>query len=314
MARTIYSALMVGFLLIPAGASQADVIVQNTATPGFPGTFNYIGYNASSVAFGQPVASQFLAFGGRFHTSPLSDQQTFAAQTTVTATQNGHSFNVPYLNSLPDPNLFFKTIAYDPSLRGSWELSVSNPNYAPVTFNTSAIPASLAQPTFITGIALSGSSNTAQTATTPRISWTQPAYNPPAGYGQATRVFIVDLNDNQRVIYRADMSNSQTTFDVPAEANLSQTGHYGVIIRNDFRTASNATNGASSQSYFDFTPSTLSHFDGPVYVPVSSVNSVGQTVYSFNLDVSHGQSTIWIRLLRWAIFSRSEAKVRISQR
>jgi len=279
--------LITAALVIAPAVTQADVIVENTGTPGFPGTFNYIGYNAQNVAFGQPVASQFLAFGGRFHTSPLSDQQTFAAQTTVTATQNGHSFNVPYNNSLPDPNLFFRTIAYDPSLTGSWSLSVSNPNYAAATFNTSSIPAGLAQPTFISGIALSGSSNT---TTTPTITWTQPTYNPPAGYNQATRVFIVDLNNNQQVIYRADLQNSATTFNVPADANLSLTGHYGVIIRNDFRTADNATNGASSQSYFDFTPSTLSQFNGPVYVPVSSVNSVGQTVYSFNLDVSHGQS------------------------
>jgi hypothetical protein len=281
------SILFVATLVIAPAVSQADVIVQNTGTPGFPGTFNYIGYNATSVAFGQPVASQFLAFGGRFHTSPLSDQQAFAAQTTVTATQNGQSFNVPYFNALPDPNLFFRTIAYDPNLTGSWSLSVSNPNYATATFNTSAIPAGLAQPTFINGITLSG---TSATTTTPTISWTQPAYNPPAGYNQATRIFIFDLNNNRQEIYRIDLPSNQTTVVIPAEANLSPTGHYGVIIRNDFRTASNATNGASSQSYFDFTPSASSQFSGPVYVPVSSVNSVGQTVYSFNIDVSHGQS------------------------
>ena len=40
--------------------------------------------------------------------------------------------------ALPDPNLFFRTIAYNPNLTGSWSLQVSNPNYPTATFNTSA--------------------------------------------------------------------------------------------------------------------------------------------------------------------------------
>jgi hypothetical protein len=274
-------------LIIAPTVTQADVIVQNTGTPGFPGTFNYVGYNSSNVAFGQPVASQFLSFGGRFSTSPASNEQSFAANTTVTATQNGMSFNVPYSNALPDPNLFQRSIVYDPTLLGSWQLTVSNPNYGTASFNTSAIPSNLPAPPFISGVTISGTSNA---TTTPMISWNAPAYNPPSGYNQSTRVFIFDLNNNRQEIFRQDLSSSQTSLTIPASLNLLPNGHYGVLIRDDFRTQSNATNGASSQSFFDFRPNATSQFSGPVYVPVSSVNSVGQTVYSFNIDVSHGQS------------------------
>ena len=271
---------------------QADTIVQNTGTPGFAGTFNYIGYNSSNVAFGQAVASEFLAFGGRFHPASNSNELTFASQTKVTATQNGFTYNVPYYNAIPDPNLFFRTIAYNPNLTGSWQLTVSNPNYNTVVFNTAAIPSNLPAPSFITGLTVSG---TSQTVTTPTISWNAPAYTAPAGYNQATRIFVFDLSQStKQEIYRIDLASGQTSFSIPSNlpgyGPLSANGHYGVVVRNDYRTQNNATNGASSQSYFDFHPNAVSQFNGPVAVPVSSVNSVGQTVYSFNIDVSHGQS------------------------
>jgi PEP-CTERM motif len=281
-------AIAIAALLFVPTIAQADVIVENTGIPGFPGTFNYVGYNSSNVAFGMPVPSQFLSFGGRFTTSPPPpNQQIFGANTTVTATQNGVSFNVPYSNALPDPNLFQTSIAFNSSFLGSWNLSVSNPNYATVSFPTSAIPSTLPAPPFITGVTISGNSSS---TTTPTIAWNAPAFNPPTGYNQATRAFIFDLNNNRQEIFRIDLTSNQTSFTVPASLNLSPTGHYGVLIRDDFRTPSNATNGASSQSFFDFTPNATSQFSGPVNVPVSSVNSVGQTVYSFNINVSHGQS------------------------
>src|SRR5690349_10554798 len=65
------SALAIALSIVAPRAMLADTIVQNSgaATPGFPGTFNFIGYNSSNVAFGQNVPSQFLEFGGRFHPS-----------------------------------------------------------------------------------------------------------------------------------------------------------------------------------------------------------------------------------------------------
>ena len=57
------SAIYLATLILIPSIANADVIVQNTLTPGFPGTFDYVGYNSSNVAFGQPVASQFLSFG-----------------------------------------------------------------------------------------------------------------------------------------------------------------------------------------------------------------------------------------------------------
>jgi hypothetical protein len=276
-------------LIVAPTTAQADIIVQNTGTPGFPGTYNFIGYNSSNVAFGQPVASQFLEFGGRFHPSlsPTADQ-TFGANTTVTAKQNGVTINVPYANSIPDPNVFDKKIAYNPNLLGSWQLTVSNPNYTnTLTVNTAAIDPTIGVLPFITGITISGASNT---TTTPTITWNAPTHNPPGGYQQATRVFIVDLNNNRQQIFRIDLPSDQTSFTVPASANLSPNGHYGVVIRDDFRTPSNATTGASSHSFFDFHPSAISQLDGPIYVPVSSANAVGDTVYSFHIDVTHGQT------------------------
>ena len=144
---------LVTLVLAPAIA-RADVIVQNTGTPGFPGTFNYVGYNSSNVAFGQPVATEFLSFGGRFHLGSNSNEQTFASQTTVTATQNGVSFTVPYSNAVPDPNLFQKSISFNQSLIGSWQLTVSNPNYNSLVVNTAAVPADLPAPPFITGVTI----------------------------------------------------------------------------------------------------------------------------------------------------------------
>ncbi|SHK60343.1 hypothetical protein SAMN05444321_0014 [Bradyrhizobium lablabi] len=284
--------ICIATLILAPAFAQADTIVQNTQTPGFPGTFNFIGYNSSNVAFGQPVASQFLEFGGRFHPSSSNADLNFGNNTTVTATQvvggNTVQVNVPYNNSIPDPNLFDVRIGYNSSLLGSWHLAVSNPNYTnTLQVNTAAIDATIGVPPFITGIAISGTSNA---TTTPTLSWNAPAYNPPGGYTQNTKIFVIDLDNNRQTIFRADLASNQTSYTIPGSANLLATGHYGVVIRDDFRVSSNATTGASSQSFFDFHPNAISQFNGPVQVPVSSVNSVGQTVYSFNIDVSHGQS------------------------
>ncbi|SDJ62857.1 PEP-CTERM protein-sorting domain-containing protein [Bradyrhizobium lablabi] len=290
MRRAIFLATL---FLVPsvAKAAPVDTIVQNTLTPGFPGTFAYVGYNSSNVAFGQPVATQFLSFGGRFHLESGSNEQTFASQTTVTATQNGATFNVPYSNAVPDPNLFQTSIRYNPNLLGPWQLTVSNPNYNSLVVNTAAI-ANLPPPPFITGAAISG---TSATVTTPTITWNAPAAVAlPTGFTQNTKVFIFDLNNNKQEIFRQDLPSGQTSITIPANlphfGPLNPNGHYGVLIRDDFRLNDNATTGASSQSFFDFHPNAVTQFSGPVQVPVSSVNTVGQTVYSFNIDVSHGQS------------------------
>ena len=189
-------AIAIAALLFVPTISQADVIVENTGIPGFPGTFNYVGYNSSNVASGMPVPSQFLRSEGDLlpvHRRQIS--KSSGANTTVTATQNGLSFNVPYSNALPDPNLFQTSIAFNPSLLGSWNLSVSNPNYATVSFPTSSIPSTLPAPPFITGVTISGNSSS---TTTPTIAWNAPAFNPPTGYNQSTRAFIFDLNNNGR--------------------------------------------------------------------------------------------------------------------
>ena len=288
-------AIFIASLILSPAIAQADTIVQNTNTPGFPGTFNFVGYNSSNVAFGQPVATEFLSFGGRFHPGSGSNEQAFAAGTTVTATQNGVSFTLPYSNAVPDPNLFQKSIAFNPSLTGSWQLTVNNPSTTPtynsLVVNTAAIP-NLPVPPFITGATIAG---TSATVTTPTITWNAPASVPlPSGYNQNTRVFIFDLNNNKQEIFRQDLTSGQTSVTIPSSipgfGALDPNGHYGVLIRDDFRLNSNATTGASSQSFFDFHPNAISQFSGPVQVPVSSVNTVGQTVYSFNIDVSHGQS------------------------
>ncbi|MEH2485856.1 hypothetical protein V1280_001795 [Bradyrhizobium sp. AZCC 2230] len=279
-------------LILAPAIAHANTIVQNTGTPGFPGTFNFIGYNSSNVAFGQPVASQFLEFGGRFHPSGSDANLAFGNGTTVTATQvvGGQTVtvNVPYNNSIPDPNLFDVRIGFNSNLLGSWHLSVSNPGYTnTVQVNTAAIDPTIGVPPFITGIAISGTSNA---TTTPTLSWNAPTFNPPSGYNQNTKIFIVDLDNNKQTIFRADLASNQTSFTIPSSANLNPNGHYGVLIRDDYRISNNATTGASSQSFFDFHPNAVSQFSGPVQVPVSSFNSVGQTVYSFHIDVSHGQS------------------------
>jgi hypothetical protein len=105
-------------------------------------------------------------------------------------------------------------------------------------------------------------------------------------------VFIVDLDNNKQTIARIDLASNVTSLTIPASANLSPNGHYGVVIRDDYRLTggANAQTGASSQSFFDFRPTATAQFSGPVYVPVSSVNAVGDTVYSFHIDVAHGAS------------------------
>jgi PEP-CTERM motif len=294
------SAMITSAVLALSLTPSKAIVLENTGIQNFPGTTNYLIYEDSNAAFGGPANAEYLAFGGRFFAQVNGQnvpEQTFATGTTVTATPIngsavGNTFNVPYFNApVSDPNLFFRTISFNsqtgnPNLTAGLNLTVSNPTYGTSTFQTSAIPASIVNsppPAFVGQPSISG------TPTDVTISWNAVPYSAPAGYNQSTRVFVFDLNNNRQEIYRADIAFGQTTANLQ-NANLSPTGHYGIVVQDDYRTQSNATNGISSQSYVDIHPNVLNQFSGSVYLPVSSISSVGTTIYSFNIAVSHSQA------------------------
>src|SRR5262245_56017417 len=114
-------------------------------------TFNFVDArqdNNVGIASGT-----LLSFGGGF--SPTSG-------TTVTAQQGSTIRNVPYLNSPALPFEFFRSIAYDPSLTGSWTLTATNAGQAnsPVIAITPAVGSATAPP-FVTNVHVDSLSPTA---------------------------------------------------------------------------------------------------------------------------------------------------------
>lgn len=185
------------------------------------------------------------------------------------------------------PNEFSRTIPYDATLTGSWDIEITNPTSlnSPVTLSTQAI-GSVGSTEFVKNMSLTGSGST------PTLNWTfQPGFQNP----DSVQVRIYDHQQLTRnglplLVHRRFLSSTATSFDVPASLDLLPGGlvtgdRYTFNVILDQRATNNATL-ARSRSFFEAIAVDVG--PTPVFLPIVS----GNGVYQFSIDVIQGQQII----------------------
>jgi hypothetical protein len=218
-------------------------------------TLNFLDYREPDATVGF-VNRQSIDIGADFVPNPpgpsisFLNEQAFAAQTTVTATQNNQTYPLFYINSPALPNYWSTLVPVTTGLAGQWTLSVANPKYGTLEVSTAPIPTGTPVLPFINNAQISSLTPTAT------VSWVQPSFQAPAGdtfgatigaHNISTNTLIDLYNINNiapGTLYSYSLSNFKT---VPLTAG----GNYAIEV--DSALFSN--NGAilsTSRNYFNF--------------------------------------------------------------
>lgn len=202
-------------------------------------------------------------------------------QTEATASQAGISttlefyggaLGIQYVNSIP----------FQPSLTGSFEISVTNPGSAnsPLVVTTPTLG-----PTSLVPFATDG--QITPNGVTPRVSWVVP----PLFIPDSIRVFIFDLSrhaldGSALVIHAEDLSAAATFYDVPAILDSGEALQIGGLYEIAIMLQKNRTDGSllsRSRRFYQFSPIPSG--------PVQELPSVSpDNKFSFDFDATK-QST-----------------------
>jgi len=226
-----------------------------------------------------------LVPGSTGTSTTFAQEQAFAAQTTVIASQNGQTFTVPFVNSPALPYQFFTSV-HNTALTGPWTITASNPNIGTVTFPAGqAIAPTTPVVPFITQIQ---TSNLSPNAT---LSWVQPSFVVPSGATQTTTISVNDLTTRSLIDF-FNISGSATQYNL---ANLPTTpggqalvaGHnYALSVDTTLFSSTTGAELSTARSYVNFAPqSTPAPFSGPVQLATSANTSSG-IQYTFNFSVT----------------------------
>lgn len=184
-ANAVVSALVFAGLAQPAQATPVEIQALNL--------YSFIDNVGPNGPGGNSSAIVLSAVGGDFVPNPpgasetFGAAQSFAAQTSVTASQGGITTTLPYLNSPALPYQWFTYLPFSPSFTGSWQLSVTNSSLGTSNFATAALPANTPVLPLI--------ANFRASSTTPgaTVSWTPPAVSVPAGDTLEMSLFVLGL-------------------------------------------------------------------------------------------------------------------------
>jgi hypothetical protein len=269
--------------------------------------------NGSTPSLRDYISGTFVPSSTGTNTT-FSQEQAFAANTTVTATQvnaatgNTVTRTLTYSNSPVHQDTWSASPLFKSNLVGSWQLTVTNPNYtnSPFVVPTNGISSSLFQPGTefssnpLSILQVNTSTNTAVTnittsnpnSTTPTISWNQASYTVPTGMVAGT---FLTVNNAQGTLSNVASGFSGTSFTIPASWGLQAGQAYTFGVNTALYYVNGSGNivseAASAHTLFDLHPSaSTTTFSGPVYLPTSQVTSSGNVVYNFNMNVSGGQT------------------------
>ena len=229
-------------------------------------------------SWGQP--GDFIAFG-----FPNVVPNGYGG-TTATATQNGVSVDLYFSPETNHPNRFGGGIDYDPSLTGSWKITLQNETDTLIV-NTPEIGDAPIQDA-VSALQMSGDQRA------PTIKWTNPNSE------QEVQINIFDLGSRLSVtdapnrIYANRLGTEFSEFKIP-DGLLLPDHLYSIGVETGTVRGSGVNPSGSSQAsaylssrytYFDFSTGVIPTGDG-IYLPVVDPNS-GQPIFNFNNPVLAG--------------------------
>ncbi len=282
--NNVFGGAAVTLLLISATATPSRALLVVSSPVDISGAYNFsdlIGVNP--IGNGAPIGSTGFYAGG------LEDQfgatsVTPSSGTTVTATQGGYTYNVPFIGGpvAASPDQFNRNLPLNTSLAGPWTLTAENPGLTTAVAETPSLTV-LTPPPLATGVTVSGSE------TAPTVSWSVPA----GSSATAQTVFVFDRSPGSptEAIYKGpDLSAGANTYTIPT-GYLTAGGLYSISVQSDIR--SNGLTGvleSRSRSFSAAFVATTGTFATPIVLPtVSSTLSVfGGPIFEFNTPVTAG--------------------------
>jgi PEP-CTERM motif len=255
-------------------ASQVDI----------SGAFNFsdlVGVNP--IGNGAPIGSTGYYSGGTYDQfGALS--VTPSSGTTVTASQGGHTYNVPFIGgpAAANPDEFSRLLPVNAFLTGPWTLTAANPNLTSGTATTPSLTV-LTPPPLATGMIASGPE------TAPKITWSVPA----GSSATAQTVFVYDRSPGsptEAIFKGPELSPGVNTFTIPT-GHLTAGGLYSISVQSDI--LSNGLTGileARTRSFSASFVATTGTFPQAIVLPTvsSTVSVYGGPVFEFNTPVTAG--------------------------
>jgi hypothetical protein len=232
--------------------------------------FNYVDeYGVNTIGNGPAMGTTGYYAGGEYD-SVAVESVTPVTGTTVTATQDGVSYNVPFLGGGAFPDQFFGNLPLNPNLTGSWTLTATNPDVSnsPVIVSTPALTVTTPPPS-VTGVSLSGN------GAAPTINWSIPSGS--AATSETVYVYNVPLQGGA-LFSSGSLPAGTTTYTLPP-GTLTAGSNYTIAVQSDvsasgtleartrsFTASFTAASGSiASPIYLPTVAPTLSAFDGPIY-------------------------------------------------
>jgi PEP-CTERM motif len=238
-------------------------------------------YGVNPVGNGAPIGSTGFYVGGTYD-SVGANSVTPSADTTVTATQGGFTYNIPFIGGpgTANPDEFYRDLPLDPSLTGAWTLTATNPNQPSSAVVETPTLNVLDTPPLATGVTLSGS------GLGPTVTWSVPANSS----ATTQTVYVFETGFHEAIYKGPDLAAGTSSFVLPTGV-LTAGDSYSIGVQEDIRT-SGTTGSLESRSrsftaYFTATSGTIST---SIVLPTvsSTVSHFGGPIYDFDTPVSEG--------------------------
>ena len=281
---------MVLITLAMAGLSSVAQATPLNVTDVFLQYFN----DSSSLLYGS--GGEMIRYGSDSVIPNGDAGTTGTATTTNLSTNNTVSRTVPFLPAPDDPNFFEGSFLIssnassdrNPSnLTGPWTITFQNTTTTPTSVTNTISLAGPGEIPLVNNVTLSG------TKTNPTFSWSPPTGVTVAGY----RINIIQnsLPGNGTVVTKTfpptmtSYTVQSSDFTVPGYSFNPDTqytiGILALVTRDGSTTnLGNENVSASSEAFYSFEVQT-SPPSQPIYLPITSINAMGDVQYGFNITV-----------------------------
>jgi hypothetical protein len=272
--RVTFTALaMVVMLSAKATPSRAQLSISTQ--------FNFSDtYGVNPIAIGTPIGDGF--YSGATFDSVGANSVTPSADTTVSATQGGFTYNIPFIGGpgTANPDEFFRNLPLNPSLTGAWTLTATNPNESSSAVVQTPTLNILDTPPPATGVTLAGS------GVAPTVTWSVPSNSS----ATTETVYVFRAGVGQAIYKGPDLGAGTDSYTIPTGV-LTSGNFYSIAVQEDVRT--NGTTGSiesRTRSFTAYFPATSGTIITPIVLPTVSPNlsQFGGPIYDFDTPVVEG--------------------------
>jgi hypothetical protein len=238
-------------------------------------------FGVNPIGNGTYIGGSTGFYMGGTYDSVGANAVTPSAGTTVTATQDGFTYNIPLIGTpgTPNPDEFYRDLPLDPSLTGAWTLSATNPSQPSGAIVQTPTLNILNPPGLATNVTLFGN------GVAPTVSWSIPSNS--SATTQTIYVFRAGVDE---AIYKGlDLAAGTNTYTIPIVLTAGQS--YSVAVQEDVRT--NGTTGSiesRSRSFTAYFTAKSGTITTPIVLPSvsSTLSQFGGPIFDFDTPVIQG--------------------------